>query len=210
MWPTEENRRAWEQRYGAHDDAAHGLPDAVRERLPKIEGKHVLHLPCGTGEVAAQLTELGALVTGIDPSEEKLAAARRRAPDAAFFQSELDELPLQFRRNRFTLVYASEGTLAQVRELGAFASALTAALRKNGRLILHDWHPVLACVDPVDLRWRESYFVEGLWRVGQVAVAFGASLDLTEVEELPPPATEAGGRHDPRIPTNLLVSASKE
>jgi hypothetical protein len=97
-----------------------------------------------------------------------------------------------------------------VRELGAFASALTAALRKNGRLILHDWHPVLACVDPVDLRWRESYFVEGLWRVGQVAVAFGASLDLTEVEELPPPATEAGGRHDPRIPTNLLVSASKE
>src|SRR5204863_8030 len=127
-------------------------------------------------ELAPELVELGALVTGIDPSEAKLAAARLRAPDAAFFQAELDEIPLQFRRNRFTLVYASEGTLAQVRELGPFASALTAALRKNGRLILYDAHPVFLCIDPVDLRWRGSYFAEGLWRLGQIAVAFGSSL----------------------------------
>ena len=209
MWPTDENREAWEQRYGHREDVSHALPDAVRERLPKIEGKHVLHLPCGTGEASAQLMELGALVTGVDPSEAKLTAARQRAPNGAFFQADLDELPLQFRRNRFTLVYAAEGTLASVRELGPFASALTAALRKNGRLILYDWHPVFLCVEPIALRWRESYFTEGLWRVGQIAVAFGASLDFTELEELPPPPTETGGRHDPRIPTHLLLSASK-
>jgi SAM-dependent methyltransferase len=208
VWPTDENREAWEQRYGHRDDATHVLPDAVRERLPKIDGKHVLHVPCGTGEVAAQLAELGALVSGVDPSATKLEAARERAPEAAFFQAELDELPLQLRRSRFSLVYAGEGTLASVRELGAFASAVTAALRKNGRLILHDRHPVFVCVDPVDLRWRESYFTDGLWRVGQVAVAFGASLDLTELEELPA-ATETGARRDPRLPTNLLLSASK-
>jgi SAM-dependent methyltransferase len=207
MWPTEQNLEAWEHRYGARDEVNRGLPEAVRERLPDLEGKHVMHLPCGTGEIAAELVELGALVTGIDPSEAKLAAARLRAPDAAFFQAELDEIPLQFRRNRFTLVYASEGALAQVRELGPFASALTAALRKNGRLILHDWHPVFACIDPIDLRWRQSYFSEGLWRVGQVAVAFGSSLDLTEIEELPPDA--AAARLDPRLPTNLLLNASK-
>jgi SAM-dependent methyltransferase len=210
VWPTDENRQAWEQRYGTREGSPHGLPDAVRERLPALEGKHVLHLPCGTGEVSAQLMELGALVTGIDPSDAKLAAARQRAPDAAFFQAELDELPLQFRRNRFTLVYAGEGTLAAVRELGLFASALTAALRKNGRLILYDWHPVFLCVDPVELRWRQSYFDEGFWRVGQIAVAFGSTLDVTEIEELPPPATEAGNRLDPRMPANVLLSASKE
>ena len=112
MWPTDENRQAWEQRYATRSP---GLPDAVRERLPNVEGRHVLHLPCGTGEAAAQLTELGALVTGVDPSEAKLAAARQRAPDAAFFQAELDELPLQLRRNRFGLVYAGEGALGMVR-----------------------------------------------------------------------------------------------
>jgi SAM-dependent methyltransferase len=211
MWPTDENREAWEQRYRHREDASHALPDAVRDRLPKLDGKHVLHLPCGTGEVTAQLMELGALVSGVDPSPDKLDTARERAPDAAFFHAELDDLPLQLRRSRFTLVYAGEGALASVRELGAFASAVTGALRKNGRLILHDWHPVFLCVDPVDLRWRESYFAEGLWRVGQIAIAFGAGLDLTEVEELSAPATEAPGRtrRDPRLPTNLLLSASK-
>jgi len=41
------------------------LPDAVRERLPDLNGKHVLHVPCGTGEVSAELIALGALVTGV-------------------------------------------------------------------------------------------------------------------------------------------------
>jgi SAM-dependent methyltransferase len=209
MWPTDENREAWKRRFGPREDGVHRLPDAVRERLPTLEGKHVLHLPCGTGEVAAELMELGALVTGVDSAEAKLSAARRRAPDAAFFQAELDELPLQFRRHRFALVYAGEGTLGAVRELGPFASALTAALRKNGRLILYDWHPVARCIDPVGLRWRESYFTEGLWRLGEVAVAFGSSLDVMEIAELPPAGDPGAPRLDPRLPTTFLLNATR-
>jgi SAM-dependent methyltransferase len=210
MWPTEQNRQAWNDRYGHGRGPGDRLPDAVRERLPDLNGKHVLHLPCGAGEVSAELIALGALVTGVDPSDEALAAARERAPDAAFFQAELHELPLQFRRGRFNLVYAGEGTLATVSELALFASAVAAALRKNGELILYDWHPVAACVDPVDLRWRESYFTEGLWRLGQVVVAVAETgLALRELEELPPPPSEAGGRLDPRLPTDFLLRATK-
>jgi SAM-dependent methyltransferase len=210
MWPTEQNRRAWDQRYGHLQRAAPRLPDAVRERLPDLNGKHVLHLLCGTGEVSADLIALGALVTGVDPSEQSLVEARERAPDAAFFQAELHELPLQFRRGRFNLVYAGEGTLAAVVDLAAFASAAAAALRKNGSLILYDWHPVSLCVDPVDLRWRDSYFAEGLWRLGQVVTAVAHSgLTLLELEELPPPPSEAGGRLDPRVPTEVLLVARK-
>jgi SAM-dependent methyltransferase len=208
MWPTEQNRQAWDERYGGGRRPEARLPDAVRERLSDLEGKHVLHLPSRTGEVAAELMALGALVTGVDADERALAAARVRAPDAAFFQAEPQELPLQFRRGRFDLVYAGEGTLTSVRELAPFASGLAAALRKNGRLFLHDWHPVAACVDPVDLRWRESYFDEGLWRLGQVAVAVAeAGLKLVELAELPPPVAEAGGRLDPRIPAYFLLVA---
>ena len=207
MWPTEENRQAWEQRYATRGP---GLPDAVRERLPNVEGKHVLNLPCGTGEAAAELMELGALVTGVDPAEAKLAAARQRAPDAAFFQAELDELPLQLRRSRFTLVYASEGALGMVREPGLFASALASALRKNGRLIVHDWHPVFLCIDPIGLRWRDSYFTPGLSRLGEIAVAFGSALDVTEIAELPPTTGEPGtARIDPRLPVNFLLDATR-
>jgi SAM-dependent methyltransferase len=209
MWPTKQNRQAWDDRYG-HGGPGSRLPDAVRERLRDLKGKHVLHLPCGAGEVSAELIALGALVTGVDPSNEALAAARERAPDAAFFQAELHELPLQLRRGRFNLVYAGESTLAAVSELAPFASAIASALRKNGELILYDWHPVAACVEPVGLRWRESYFAEGLWRLGQVVVAVAETgLLLRELEELPPPPSESGGRLDPRVPTNFLLRATK-
>jgi SAM-dependent methyltransferase len=209
MWPTDENREAWELRFKPREGGVHRLPDAVRERLPTLEGKHVLHLPCGTGEVAAELIELGALVSGVDPSEAKLAVARQRAPDGAFFQAELDELPLQLRRHRFAFVYAGQGTLGAIRELGPFASALTAALRKNGRLILYDWHPIALCIDPVDLRWRESYFTDGLWRLGEVAVAFGSSLDVIEIAELPATGETGAPRLDPRLPTTFLLNATR-
>ena len=211
MWPTDQNREAWDARFGRSPEPLRGLPDAVRRRLPEVDGKHVLHLSCGTGEATADLQALGALVSGIDPSAEALAAARERAPDAAFFQAELYELPLQLRRRRFAVVYAGEGALAQVPEPGLLASAAAAALRKNGRLIVCDHHPVADCVDPVDLRWRESYFEEGRRRLGQIVTAFvGAGLTLLELDELPPPAKELGGRHDPRIPTEVLLVATKQ
>jgi SAM-dependent methyltransferase len=207
MWPTEQNRAAWEGRFGRLPEGGRGLPDAVRERLPELDGKHVLHLACGTGEATADLRSLGALVSGIDPSAEALAVARERAPDAAFFQAELHELPLQLRRRRFSLVYAGEGALAQVPEPALLAAA---ALRKNGRLVVCDHHPVIDCVDAVDLRWRESYFEEGRLQLGRIVTAFvGAGLTLVELDELPPPAKEHGGRHDPRIPAEFLLVATK-
>jgi 2-polyprenyl-3-methyl-5-hydroxy-6-metoxy-1,4-benzoquinol methylase len=83
MWPTEQNRRAWEDRYGRRRPAGERLPDAIRERLPDVAGKHVLHLPCGGGDVAAELIALGALVTGVDPSEELLDAARATSARSA-------------------------------------------------------------------------------------------------------------------------------
>jgi hypothetical protein len=97
-----------------------------------------------------------------------------------------------------------------VRELGLFASALTSALRKNGRLILHDWHPAFLCIDPIGLRWRESYFTPGLWHLGEIAVAFGSPLDVTELAELPPTTGDPGAaRIDPRLPVNFLLDATR-
>src|SRR3954464_473230 len=123
MWPTEQNRAAWEQRFAPGRTAVR-LPDAVRERLGDIAGKHVMHMPAAAGEVTSELMELGALVTGIDPSEEALTLARERAPGAAFFQAELHDIPLQLRRRRFSAVVAGQGTLELVPDLGAWLSTV--------------------------------------------------------------------------------------
>lgn len=209
MWPTEQNRQAWEHRYGQPQRPAQ-LPVAVRERIGDVTGKHVLHMGCGTGEVSAELIAVGALVTGVDPDEQALAVARERAPDAAFFQAELHELPLLLRRSRFNVAYAGEGTLAAVTDLDPYCAGIHVALRKGGHLLMHDWHPVAVCVEPVGLRWRDSYFSESLWRLGQIVAAVSRTgLKIEELAELPPAASELGGRLDPRMPTDFLLDAVK-
>jgi SAM-dependent methyltransferase len=207
MWPTEQNRAAWEARFGRTAEPALGLPDAVRDRLPDVRGKHVLHLACGTGEATADLLALGALVSGIDPSEEALAVARERVPNAAFFQAELHELPLQLRRRRFSVVFAGEGALALAASVTDILSTAAATLRKGGHFVLHDRHPVAACIDPVGLRWRESYFEEGRAQLGEIVSAVARSdLTLEALDELPAATKERG---DPRLPAELLVLAQK-
>jgi SAM-dependent methyltransferase len=206
VWPTERNRAAWEERFG-HPSAAAGLPDTVRGLLPDVNGKHVLHLRCGTGETTADLIALGALVSAIDPSEAALAIARERVPSAAFFQAEVHEIPLQLRRRRFTLVYAGEGTVAQAPDLAALLSTATAALRKGGWLALHDRHPVAACIEPVGLRWRDSYFEEDRLRFADIVnTVVRSELALETLEELPAASKERG---DPRLPAEFLLLARK-
>jgi predicted TPR repeat methyltransferase len=85
--PTDHNRRAWDEIHRRRADAMAGqlgIPKAVRERLPEVKSKHVLHLQCATGESSAELAELGALVTGVDISAEATAVARERVPNAVF------------------------------------------------------------------------------------------------------------------------------
>ena len=209
MEPTDHNRRIWDEvhRPRADEDSGEGLPDVVRERLPELAGKHVLHLPCGTGEATAELAELGALATGVDASAEAVAAARERTPGVAFVQGDVQQLPLELRRSRFELVYASRGILASLRELEGWAAGIASALRAGGELILHDEHPVLECLDE-SLHWQESYFDEGRWRVGQVVTALvEAGLVVQGLEELPGDSPLLPQIR--RVPGELLLVALK-
>lgn len=212
MWPTDENREAWDEIHRRRAEAAArrpGIPQVVREHLPELGGKHVLHLMCGTGESTAELAALGGLVTAIDASEEALAAAREKAPEAVFLRSDVHDLPLELKRGRFDLVYVDPGTLPRLRDLRAWAAEAAAALRSGGELVIHDRHPVAECVDPVDLRWRLSYFEdEGFWRLGEIVTAVAeAGLVVRRLEETP--WLEEGRRHDPRVPGDFLLIATK-
>ena len=93
MEPTESNRRAWNQlhRRGAH--ARVGLPAIVRRTLGDLSKKRVLHIHCRTGEGAAELAELGAVVTAVEASADALEAARERWPAILWVQGEVQALP---------------------------------------------------------------------------------------------------------------------
>ena len=106
MEPTDTNLRAWEEAHRSlrRGGGRRGLPKPVRERLPDLDGRHVLHLSCGAGRETAALIGLGAFVTGVDGSEETVRAARKRLPDAALVTADVQALPVELRRGRFDLV----------------------------------------------------------------------------------------------------------
>jgi predicted TPR repeat methyltransferase len=207
MERTDTILRAWEEAHRSlrRGGGRRGLPKPVRERLPDLDGRHVLHLGCGAGRETAALIGLGALVTGVDSSEETVRAARRRLPDAALVAADVQELPVELLRGRFDVVYSSWGTLALVSDLTRFAAGVAGALRRGGVLITYDEHPVAACLDQM-LHWHESYF--DTWPVGAVVEALlGAGLELERLEELPDP--NRWGRREVRVPGDLIVIVRK-
>jgi SAM-dependent methyltransferase len=236
MEPTEHNRRAWDEVHRRRTEAMAGqlgIPPAVRERLPDVAGKHVLHLQCATGESTVQLTELGALVTGVDVSAEALAIARERAPTAAFLQADVQQLPLQLERGRFDLVYTGGGVFHWLQDLDAWARGVASALRVSGTLLAYDDHPVSACVDATS-HWREDYFNEEplvgvgwnhfelagqppreekherFWRLGQIVTAVAqAGLVVHSLEEFSSIYKTYWRKKDPRVPGQFVLLAVK-
>jgi SAM-dependent methyltransferase len=211
MEPTDYNRRMFDEvhRRAPGDEA---LPEIVRRTLGDLKGKRVLHVLCGGGAATAELAELGAVATGVDPSAELLDAARERWPSILWVQGDPEALPAELRRGRFDLVYSGEGVLARLHDLDAWARGLADAAHAHGELLVFEDHPVADCVDGL-LHWREDYFVdpaepERIWRLGQIATALArAGFTVEALEEYP------GGtgrrRHDRRVPATFLLYARR-
>jgi SAM-dependent methyltransferase len=205
MEPTERNLRAWSDRHRA--GAADVIPQAVRDRLPPLEGLRVLQLQCGEGAVAAEFAAGGALVTGADASADALAAARAAAPDLPWVHADPAQLPAELLRARFDLVYVDRGGLAAVGDLDGWAAGVHGALRPLGWLVVRDVHPVAALVDG-SLRWRGDYFGGGVRLGAVVTAAAQAGLTVRRLEEYPA-RREGAGAQDPRVPGEFLLRAEK-
>jgi hypothetical protein len=112
------------------------------------------------------------------------------------------------RRGRFDLVYAGEGTVPALQDLESWAAGVATALHTGGDLLLYDAHPVADRVDGL-MHWRESYFDEGFFRLGQIVSAVArAGLTIRALEEYP---QQPGNprRQDARIPGTFLLHARR-
>ena len=200
MEPTEHNRRAFDEVHRARRRARPGLPPIVGATLGDLAKKRVLHLQCGTGEASAELAERGAVVTGVDDSEELLDEARERWPRILWVHGDAGALPPELRRGRFDLVYSPEGVIQHLRDLDGWARGIAAALQPRGELLVYDDHPVALCVDGLQ-RWHYDYFQDGVWRLGRIVTALArAGLSAAALEEYP------GER---RVPGTFLLYARR-
>jgi SAM-dependent methyltransferase len=102
----------------------------------------ILDAGCGTGELLLQARALypSAQLMGIDPAEGQLRIARKLVPDALFFASAVEKVPLPDESvdvvlSTFSFHHWSDPAMG-VREL-------TRVLRPGGRMIVADlWLPV--------------------------------------------------------------------
>ena len=123
---------AWDAKlYDAKHDFVWKHGSDVVSLLDPKPGERILDVGCGTGHLAAQISESGAQVTGVDRSAEMVAAARAAYPKLAFEVCDATALPFL---EEFDAVF-SNATLHWIHEPERVLQGVWKALRPGGRFV---------------------------------------------------------------------------
>lgn len=157
------NKDSWNKRTPVHKASAfYGLDDFKQgttslnktelEELGDVQGKHLLHLQCHFGMDTLSWAREGALVSGVDFSEEAIATARQLAEElqlpATFICSNVyDLLNHKELAGKFDIVFTSYGVIGWLPDLDKWASVITYLLKPGGVFYIAEFHPVVWMLD---------------------------------------------------------------
>jgi len=161
-------------------------------------GQDVLELGCGTGTLAAMMTDGGASVLGIDVNNAMLTEAQKNAPDAEFGHLSAVELET-LGHERFDRIVATL-SLSELTddELGIVLRDAAKVLRPGGRLVIADE------VEPDGTtRWLLTRLLRLLWAAVTFLLTQNTTHALTDIK---PKLRDAGFRvlHDQRCLAGTL------
>jgi ubiquinone biosynthesis O-methyltransferase len=151
---------------------------AITERLERrlilamlgdVDGRRVLDVGCGDGELACELAARGAIVTGIDSSVAMIEAAKNRAAeqrtDIAFQVATAESLP--FPDGQFDVVTAVT-VLCFVKDAASVFQEIARVLRPGGHLVIGElgkWSTWAAA------RRVRAWLGSQLWRMARFRTA---------------------------------------
>lgn len=104
--------------------------DVLQWLAPKA-GEKILDVGCGTGDLAAKIQEVGAIVVGVDSSAEMISHATAEYPNVQFKQQSAAQLDYDAA---FDAVF-SNATFHWVKDQEKMLSGIFKALKPNGRLV---------------------------------------------------------------------------
>ena len=158
----EMNRLSWNEGTKAHnshkgDQAAFFraggntlFPEEIR-LLGDIAGKTLLHLQCNCGQDSLSIARhLGAIVTGVDISDEAIRFARQLSRDSGIMARYVRADVYDYFANaseRYDVVFSSYGVLCWLSDLAAWGRGIAGCLKRGGRFVLVDFHPALTMLD---------------------------------------------------------------
>ncbi len=123
------------------------LDEHILPRIPA--GARVLDVCCGSGDLTLSLVERGYVVTGLDGSEQMLAHARRRAPQARFLLEDARAFSLAPQFEAALSTFDSLNHVLALEELESVFTNVAGALVAGGLFVF-------------DLNMQEAFTT--LWR----------------------------------------------
>ncbi len=116
-------------------DTKHGFVSKYGEDvlawLSPQQGETVLDVGCGTGTLTEKISEAGAIVTGIDASEDMVNKARESFPGVKFFVKDATNFSFD---KQFDAAF-SNATFHWIKEQSKVLECIYNSLRKGGRLV---------------------------------------------------------------------------
>lgn len=112
----------------------------------ELNGKTVLDIGCGDGTDLKQLSSKGAIVYGIDPSEEFIKKAQINNPPGTFVNGVGESLP--FEDNAFDIV-VSKWAIQTSTNVPGILSEAARVLKPGGKLLYLTKHPWMQWLEKV-------------------------------------------------------------
>lgn len=157
----EKNKLAWNSRTDHHVGSSfydmenfvkgkNSLNDIELKLLGDIKGKTILHLQCHFGQDSISLARMGAVVTGVDLSDNAISKAKEFSQQlnipASFICCDVYDLPNHLDQE-FDIVFTSYGTIGWLPDLDKWAKIVSAFLKPGGQFVFAEFHPVVWMFD---------------------------------------------------------------
>lgn len=133
------------------------------EELGNVKGKTLLHLLCHFGMDTLSWAREGAIVTGIDLSNESIKLAKQLSKEtkipATFINADIYKLP-KVLNEKFDIIFMSYGVLLWLSNLKKCAEIIKHFLKDGGTFYIVELHPFTNILS-FDFKIHYQYFDKG-------------------------------------------------
>lgn len=171
----ETNKKTWNKKTDVHINSEfydnenfikgkNSLKHIEEELLGDLKGKSILHLQCHFGQDTISLARAGAVVTGIDFSDNAISMAKKLAEktgtNTEFICSDIYELKNNLDK-KFDIVFTSYGVIGWLPDLKKWSEVISHFLKPGGKFVMVEFHQMLWMFDDDFNYFKYDYFNTG-------------------------------------------------